>query len=130
MVEKHLTDPDEFWGPTPVPTVAFDEPQYDDDMWRGPSWMNVNLLIWEGLRRYGFDDVAAGLRRRSMETIEHWYAGVGAPLGGIFEYYDPARETHPFWLHRKGGQCGEGGIAVIRDYSWTAATYIAWAQGE
>lgn len=130
MVEEHLTDPDEFWGPTPVPTVAFDEPQYDDDMWRGPSWMNVNLLIWEGLRRYGFDEVAAGLRRRSMETIEHWYAGQGAPLGGIFEYYDPARETHPFWLHRKGGQCGEGGIAVIRDYSWTAATYIAWAQAE
>ncbi|MGM0492646.1 MAG: amylo-alpha-1,6-glucosidase [Armatimonadota bacterium] len=130
MVEEHLTDESQFWGPTPVPTVSFDEPQYDDDMWRGPSWMNVNLLIWEGLRRCGFDDVAAELRKRSMETLEHWYVGQGAPLGGIFEYYDPRRETHPFWLHRKGGQCGEGGIAVIRDYSWTAATYIAWAKGE
>ncbi|MGI5817996.1 MAG: amylo-alpha-1,6-glucosidase [Armatimonadota bacterium] len=125
---EHLTDESEFWGPTPVPTVAFDEPQYDDDMWRGPSWINVNFLIWEGLQRYGFDEVAAELRRRSMETIEHWYVGQGAPLGGIFEYYDPARETHPFWLHRKGGQCGEGGISVIRDYSWTAAMYIAWAR--
>lgn len=130
MVEEHLTNESEFWGPTPVPTVAFDEPQYDDDMWRGPSWMNVNFLIWEGLKRYGFDEVAAELRKRSMETIEYWYAGVGAPLGGIFEYYDPARETHPFWLHRKGGRCGEGGISVIRDYGWTAATYIAWAKGE
>jgi len=54
--------------------------------------------------------------------------GQGVPLGGVFEYYDPARETHPFWLHRKGGRCGEGGISVIRDYGWTAATYIAWTR--
>ncbi len=128
MVEQHLTNEAEFWALTPVPTVAFDESQYDDDMWRGPAWINVNFLIWEGLKRYGFDDVADELRRRSMATIEHWYAGVGAPLGGIFEYYDPARETHPFWLHRKGGQCGVGGISVIRDYGWTAATYVAWAK--
>ncbi|NLO04811.1 MAG: hypothetical protein GX131_03160, partial [candidate division WS1 bacterium] len=130
MVDEHLTSEDEFWGASPVPTVAFDEPQYDDDMWRGPTWMNINFLIWEGLKSYGFDDVADELRRRSMETIEHWYVGTGAPLGGIFEYYDPVRETHPFWLHRKGGQCGVGGISVIRDYGWTAATYLAWAKAD
>ncbi len=124
MVEQHLTNPDEFWGPTPVPTVAFDEPQYTDDMWRGPTWMNVNFLIWEGLKRYGFDDVAAELRSRSMRAIEKWYY----EGGGVFEYYDPRSEVHPFWLHRKGGQCGVGGIAVIRDYAFTAAMYVAWAK--
>lgn len=128
MVTEHLTRESEFWGATPVPTVAFDEPQYSDDMWRGPTWMNVNFLIWEGLKRYGFDDVADELRRRSMAAIEHWYGGVEPALGGIFEYYDPRRESHPFWLHRKGGRCGVGGISVIRDYGWTAATYIAWAK--
>jgi len=124
MVEEHLTREDEFWGPTPVPTVAFDEPQYSDDMWRGPTWMNINFLIGEGLRCYGFDDVADELRRRSMAAIEKWYY----EGGGVFEYYDPRGETHPFWLHRKGGQCGIGGISVIRDYGWTAATYVAWAK--
>ncbi len=128
MVDEHLLNEAEFWGPTPVPTVALDEPQYSDDMWRGPTWMNVSYLIWEGLGRYGFQDAADELRRRCMDTIEHWYTGQGAPLGGIFEYYDPQRETHPFWLHRKGGQAGEGGISVIRDYGWTAATYLAWAK--
>lgn len=128
MVEEHLTRPSEFWGPTPVPTVAFDEPQYSDDMWRGPTWMNVNFLIWEGLKRYGFDDVADELRRRSLAAMEHWYSGVEPNLGGIFEYYDPRDQVHPFWLHRKGGQCGVGGISVIRDYGWTAATYVAWAK--
>ncbi|MGD9495374.1 MAG: amylo-alpha-1,6-glucosidase [Armatimonadota bacterium] len=128
MVEEHLTNEREFWGDTPVPTVAFDEPQYSDDMWRGPTWMNVNFLIWEGLHRYGFHDIAAELRRRSMAAIEKWYCGVEAALGGVFEYYDPRGAVHPFWLHRKGGQCGIGGISVIRDYGWTAATYVAWCR--
>ncbi len=49
----HLTDPDEFWAPLPVPTVAMDEPDYADDMWRGPTWLNLNYLFWEGLKLYG-----------------------------------------------------------------------------
>ncbi len=124
ILVDHLTDPETFWSPMPVPTVALDEPEYSDDMWRGPSWINVNYLIWEGLCNYGYDNVADQLRRRSMAAIQKWYY----EAGGVFEYYDPANETHPFWLHRKGGQAGEGGIGTIRDYNFTAALYIAWAK--
>lgn len=122
----HLTDPEEFWLPVPVPTVAADEPQFSDDMWRGPTWMNINYLIWEGLRNYGFDNIADELRRRSMAAIAKWYYEGEA----VFEYYDPYDRTHPFELHRKGGRAGVGGIGVIRDYGWTAAMYIAWARSE
>ena len=122
----HLTGPDSFWLPTPVPTVAADEPEYSDDMWRGPTWMNINYLIWEGLRNYGFDNIADELRRRSMAAISKWYY----EGRGVFEYYDPMDVTHPFWLHRKGGVGAEGGtgFGVIRDYGWTAATYVSWAK--
>ena len=121
-----LTDPGSFWLPVPVPTVAADEPQYSDDMWRGPSWMNINFFIWEGLREYGFDNIADELRRRCMAAIEKWYY----EGGGVFEFYDPMNETHPFWLHRKGivGGAGDPGVGVIRDYCFTAAMYIAWAK--
>lgn len=126
MVEEHLLNEGEFWTRMPVPTVALDEQEYSDDMWRGPTWINNNYLIWEGLKRYGFEDVADELRRRSLRGIQYWYE----ETGGIFEYYDPERETHPFWLHRKGGVGAEGGtgFGVIRDYSWTAAMYIAWVK--
>ncbi len=128
MVDEHLTNESEFWGATPVPTVAFDEREYSDDMWRGPTWMNNNFLIWEGLKRYGFDDVADELRRRSLQSIQYWYE----ESTGIFEYYDPRCETPPTWLHRKGGVGNRGGtgFGVIRDYGWTAATYVAWAKAK
>ncbi len=126
MVAEHLTDESEFWAATPVPTVALDEPEYSDDMWRGPAWMNNNYLIWEGLKCYGFEEVADELRRRSLRSIRYWYE----KTGGIYEYYDPRRETPPAWLHRKGGvgDSGGAGFGVISDYGWTAAMYIAWAK--
>ncbi len=121
----HLTDSDEFWPQLPVPTVALDEPAFSDDMWRGPVWMNINYLIWEGLRVCGEDEVAAALRARSMRAIEKWYRQTGV----VFEYYDPHNQIHPHQLHRKGqvGDTGGPGFGVIRDYGWTAATYISWA---
>jgi len=99
---------------------------YDDDMWRGPTWMNVNYLIWEGLKLYGYTDIVDQLRLRSMRATEKWYREAGV----LFEYYDPADETHPYRLHRKGGVGAEDGtgFGVIRDYGWTAATYLSWAK--
>ncbi len=119
----HLTDPNEFWSQLPVPSVALDAPEFSDDMWRGPTWININYLIWEGLKRYGEQAVADQLRARSMRAIEKWYRA-----GGIYEYYDPCDEKHPRRLHRKG-ELGDaiGGQGVICDYGWTAAVYICWA---
>ena len=45
-----LTDERSFWPRYPVPTVALDDPKYDSlTMWRGPTWVNVNYLLIEGL---------------------------------------------------------------------------------
>ena len=44
----HLTDPHEFWTRYPIPSVALNDPQYNpEQMWRGPSWVNVNYLLVE-----------------------------------------------------------------------------------
>lgn len=38
----------------PLPTVAMDDPAFDDmQMWRGPTWLNVNYLFVDALRRVG-----------------------------------------------------------------------------
>ena len=56
----HLTDPAEFWTRYPVPTVARNDAKYNPwQMWRGPTWINVNYLLIEGLERIGQDDAGA-----------------------------------------------------------------------
>ena len=57
---EHLTDEKEFWSRYPLPTVALNDPKFDPlTMWRGPTWVNVNYLLIEGLQRTGYVDLAA-----------------------------------------------------------------------
>jgi putative isomerase len=84
----HLTNPKEFWPRYPIPSVALDDPKYDpNQMWRGPTWVNVNYLMIEGLWRNGFRDQARKLRRATLEMIgEH---------NDIYEYYHPETGEKP-----------------------------------
>ena len=121
----HLLDPREFATGFPVPTVAADEPSFSDDMWRGPTWININYLLFRGLLHYGLVAEANDLRSRTLREIARWYEATGA----IYEYYDSRGEAEPGLLHRKGGVGSSGGygIGTIRDYGWSAALYVALA---
>jgi glycogen debranching enzyme len=123
---EHLRDEREFATAFPVPTVAADEPSFSDDMWRGPTWINVNYLIWRGLVRNGFAADARGLREVTLREIQRWYEQTGA----IHEYYDCLGKTAPGRLHRKGGVGSRGGYGVgtIGDYGWSAALYVSLAR--
>jgi glycogen debranching enzyme len=116
---EHLAAPDEFWSPLPVPTVALDEPSYAPDMWRGPTWININNLIRIGLEQYGYYELSQAIRRRTLDEIARWYEETGC----LYEYYDCQAETAPYLLDRKGapGVRGGTGFGVIADYNWTAA---------
>jgi len=68
--------------------VAADEPSFslsDTHLglrryWRGPTWVSSAWLIWLGLRRLGYDDVARELTAR---------LAIAADREGLREYYDP-----------------------------------------
>jgi glycogen debranching enzyme len=84
----HLTDPATFWSRYPISTVARGDPRYDpNQMWRGPTWVNINYLFCEGLERVGHADLARELRRRTLELVmQH---------NDIYEYYHPETGTRP-----------------------------------
>jgi glycogen debranching enzyme len=85
---QHLTDERQFWTKYPLPTVALDDPKFDPlQMWRGPTWVNVNYLMIEGLQRSGYPDLAKELRKRTLELIER--------EDDIYEYYHPETGEHP-----------------------------------
>jgi len=84
----HLTDERQFWSRYPIPTVAMDDPKYDPfKMWRGPTWVNVNYLLIEGLQRSGYSDLAQELRTRTLDLI--------CCRNDIYEYYHPVTGENP-----------------------------------
>ncbi len=85
---EHLIDEQEFWPRYPVPTVALNDPKFDPlTMWRGPTWVNVNYLLIEGLQRTGHRELAAELRRRTLELL--------CLHDDIYEYYQPQTGAVP-----------------------------------
>jgi hypothetical protein len=123
----HLRDPGSFGAAFPVPSIAASEPaRYAKDMWRGPSWININWLIARGLERYAafgpeFADAAAALDEATVAEIEHY----AARFGTFFEYYDDRREIEPPQMLRKG-ICDPNNPfrQVIHDYGWTTTLYL------
>ena len=59
-----------FWGEWVIPTIDRHDPAYGDQQyWRGTIWPPMNYLIYQGLRRYGFDVTAGELAERSVELF-------------------------------------------------------------
>lgn len=121
-----LADPAAFGTAFPVPSVAVRSPHYTKDMWRGPSWINLNWLIARGLEVYGKQDPTFAARAREIDaaTLAAVEAACGR-FGTFFEYYDALAETDPPHLLRKG-ECNPDNPfrQVIHDYGWTATLYL------
>jgi len=73
--------------------------------WRGPIWINLNWMIYKGLLRYGFHDVAQEVKNHSLFFMEKY---------GFYEYFEPSKSKN-LKLHK-----GYGGS----DFSWSAALTI------
>lgn len=89
------------FGPAyPVPSVPLDSAMFNPERyWQGPSWVNTNWLIIEGLRQYGYHDHADALAETTIEMVRQ---------SGFAEYFDPVT-AEPL-----GAQ----------NFSWTAALVL------
>ena len=108
LVQEHLLDPSEYapgdeirhW----VTTTAKLEPTWESRRyWRGPVWIIMNWFIIDGLRRYGFNDIAETIREDTLGLIQN---------AGFREYYDA----------RDGSGCGS------TEFSWSAALALELSQ--
>ena len=96
-----LRDPARFWGEWVLPTISRDDPAFDDQQyWRGSIWPPMNYLVLQGLRRYGFDELAGELawkgalmfladRRRTGFCRENFDARTGRGRGRRFQSWGP-----------------------------------------
>ena len=89
-----------FGAEFPVPTTPLNSEWYNEfSYWQGPTWINTNWLIADGLRRYGFDQQADVIATASLALVEQ---------SGCYEYFS-AKTGEP---------------AGVGNFSWTAALTI------
>ncbi len=67
--------------------------------WRGPVWININWMIYQGLKKYGFKKKAEHLEKTILELPIRF---------DFYEYFDSY----------------EGKGYGTKDFSWTAALFI------
>jgi neutral trehalase len=95
-----LEDEKQFGTNYPIPTVPLSSDWFHPyAYWQGPSWINTNWLIIDGLRRYGFNDHAEALIESTLEMVAR---------SGFYEYFNPI----------------DGEPAGAQNFSWTAALVI------
>src|SRR5207248_7045240 len=59
------------WPRFPVPSVPLDASDFHESRyWKGPTWVNTNWAVVEGLLHCGHDDVAGELRRRTLDLVD------------------------------------------------------------
>jgi glycogen debranching enzyme len=95
-----IESPHQFGLSFPLPSVprssAFFDPQR---YWQGPTWININWLVIDGLKRYGFHEHAEVLKEVTLELVAK---------NGCYEYFDPL----------------DGSAHGSPQFSWTAALAI------
>lgn len=85
MIEKHLLNPNEFWGEWIIPSIARDDAAFhDQNYWRGRIWGPMNYLVYLGLRNY--DD--AGVRREVADKSYALFLKEWTQNGHVHENYN------------------------------------------
>jgi len=98
-----LDDPRRFATRWAVPTVAAGDEDYDPQrMWRGPVWVNTNVLVAEGLERSGHPKHARRLRERTLQLVIR--------AGGPHEYFTP--------------DTGRKARTATTAFGWSAALFV------
>ena len=95
-----LKDHKQFWLHHPLPSVPLSSKYFHAERyWQGPTWVNTNWLIIDGLERYGYKDEAADLRKRTLDMVSS---------AGCYEYFSPI----------------DGKGLGAENFAWTAALTI------
>ena len=99
-IVEYLENEHRYGTDYPVPSTPLDSHWFNPNRyWQGPTWINTNWLIIDGLKRYGFNDHAEVLKEVTIDLVKKT---------GFFEYFNPLT--------------GEG--LGVDSFSWTAALII------
>ncbi|WP_166244422.1 MGH1-like glycoside hydrolase domain-containing protein [Paenibacillus turpanensis] len=85
VIDENVLNPERFFAPHPMPTVALNDPGFELRMWRGPSWNSMTYWASRGCMRYGRMDAAKALLERALDATAEQFKRTGT----IWEFYHP-----------------------------------------
>jgi glycogen debranching enzyme len=104
IIVNSLENKDLYASNFPIPSVPLNSLWFKEtEYWQGPSWINTNWFVIDGLKRSKYLDHYEALKETTLEMVEN---------SGIFEYYNPTNGH------------GQG----IEKFSWTAALCLEMAK--
>lgn len=90
MIEKHLLNPQEFWGEWVIPSISRDDPAFkDQNYWRGRIWGPMNYLVYLGLENYD----NAAVRKEFAAKSFQLFAKEWQEKGHVHENYNAIAGT-------------------------------------
>lgn len=85
VIAEHLLNPQEFFTPHPIATVALSDPKFELRMWRGPVWNCMTYWAARGCVRYGRNDAARQLLEKALDATAVEFGQSGT----LWEFYHP-----------------------------------------
>ncbi len=75
MIDKHLLNPDEFWDRWILPSIARNDPAFNDqNYWRGRIWGPMNYLVYLGLLNYDAPAARKAFAQKSYDLfLKEWH---------------------------------------------------------
>lgn len=88
------------------PSFDVDSPLFDSKRyWRGPIWPQMNWMVYQGLKSYGFDETAAIVKNDLLELVDKL---------GFYEYFESQKSIVKTLKKGYGGD----------QFSWTASSIV------
>lgn len=78
LINEHLLSTNEFWSEYPICTLAMNEKRFNTEgsqppsgycNWNGTTWIPTNYMIFHGLMKYGYTDIAEKLAYKTFELV-------------------------------------------------------------
>jgi neutral trehalase len=116
MIERHLKNPEEFWGEYVIPSIARNDAAFKDQQyWRGRIWGPMNFLVYLGQRNYADGETRKEFAEKSYALfVKEW-----TEKGHVHENYNAVTGT------------GDDVTSSDRFYHWGALLgYVEWLERE
>lgn len=79
----HITNTSEYWSQYGLRTVSLTDAHYENDYWRGPTWINIDYQFIKGLKESGYRNASKQLTNITLTVAANGWKNYTS----LYEFY-------------------------------------------